>query len=337
MKDVISKAEIRCADLSRKAYLHLNHSETKKKMFQWTNNELLFEDEYPHKPITSIGKMKLRAECLIDRRIWKELVSFLKTEDIEILLGDFDNMLLAELQLFDEQSKEVRALILDYKIPDDPYEILKGIAIGTAVIIALPVCLPLSVLSLLTLPFLLNIDKFISLKEKHTIKDFKLRPLEFMIKWSDEILPKFSEKTIYSYLSSNYIEDFRDKVRNICGKIIPQQIDADTIYIRNVTQDIRSYIDIRTIYLPFGDSAKCIMGKLLITYIEYFPHYSDPPVKLRSCEHAQTLVGRFAHVREIEMMMEHNWVKAVVKSMKQPLQTDSSLIQLTEVNSIRYV
>lgn len=165
--------------------------------------------------------------------------------------------------------------------------------------------------------------------------DFKSKPIEIMTKWAGKILPYYSQKEIYSRLECEYINSFKQKVRHVCGKIIPQQIEADTIFIQNVTQDIRSYVEIRSHYLPFGKRAKAIMGKLLIVYMEYFPHYSESSVILRNCTHANKMEGRFANVDDIEMLSGQKWVKAVVKTMKQTLESDVSLIQLTEVDFIR--
>lgn len=336
MKKVITKAEMQCADLSKKAYLHLHNQETKTKMFQWKNEDLMYE-EYPNKHITSIGKMKLRGQALIHGCIERELNSFLQRQQVERLGADFEKVLLEELHLFDEQSKEVRKLILNYTIPNDQLGVLlENIAYGTVGIIALPLLIPAGVVALISLPFVFNEDVFISIMAKHTMNDFRSKPLLFMRKWADKILPRYSENEIYLRLESEYIKSFRQKVRHVCGEIIPQQIEADTIFVKNVTVDIRSYIDIRRYYLPYGEKAKVIMGKLLLVYMEYFPHFSGASISLRNCTHAKKFEGRFAHVDIIEMLSGQTWVKAVVKTMKQGLDTDFSLIQLTEIDAIRY-
>ncbi|CAG2240912.1 unnamed protein product [Mytilus edulis] len=69
--------------------------------------------------------------------------------------------------------------------------------------------------------------------------------------------------------------------------------------------------------------------------MEYFSHYAVATVDLRRYSGARKWEGRFARVHEIEMFNEGKWVKAVVKTMVQPLTTDDSLIQLTEVDSLR--
>ncbi|CAC5374848.1 unnamed protein product [Mytilus coruscus] len=330
-KKVITNAEDRCVELSKQVNLHLNNPETKDKLCQLRPGESFCESSYVTH-IASIVKIKERGTEIIHYHIKNELELFMQNEHVENLENDLESMLLKEVQLFNEQSKELRKLILNYRVPAAGFKVvLKTIAIGTVVLITSPLWIPLT---LTILARRVNQEDEIKLsyaEECLKINEFNSNPLRFMNEWCDGILLiYYSETEIYKRLDSKCVTPFKKKVQHVFSNVIHQQIKADDVFIRNVKNEIRSFKEMSKLYLPFGEKAKVIMGKLLIICMEYFSNDSVANTNVRSYLHAQKWEGRFAQVRAIEMLHGQKWVKAVVKTMKKPLNTDISFIQLTE-------
>lgn len=333
---VVKYTENRCKQLSRNVHLHLNNPQTNKKMFQWRVDQLDL-------PTTSFLHMKYLGSKMILDSIEKEVTLFWEKEDVGKLSSEFENFLLEQLLLFDEQSREVRKLILNHRVNTSDsndqtgMSLLGIIAIGAVAVITAPLWIPISIVAITySLVTADETEKSVIADDNEKMKEFKSKPLEFMVEWSDNILLNcYSESDIYRSLECEYIQSFRQKVRHVCGNIVPKQIKADTLFIKNVANDIRTYQEIRKVYLPFGEKAKVIMGKLLIIYMEYFSHYAVATGNLRKCARDKKWEGRFAHVHEIEMLRDQKWVEAVAKTMKQPLNTDISFMQLTEVDLLR--
>lgn len=333
---VVEYTEGRCKKLSKSVHLHLNNPQTNNKMFQWRVDQFDLLT-------TSYWQMHFLGSQMIHDSIEKEITLFWEKEDVGKLSSEFENFLLEQLLLFDEQSREVRKLILNHRVnttdsnDQTGMSLLGIIAIGAVAVITAPLWIPFSIVAITySLATADETESSVTADDIENMKEFKSKPLAFMVKWSDNILlHNYSEINIYRRLECEYIQSFRQKVRHVCGNIVPKQIKADTMFIKNVANDIRSYQEIRKVYLPFGEKAKVIMGKLLIIYLEYFSHYAVATENLRKCARNKKWEGRFAHVHEIEMLWGQKWVKAVAKTMKQPLNTDISFIQLTEVDLLR--
>lgn len=333
---MIKYTEDRCKQLSKRVHLHLNSPQTVSKMFQWSSDQL-------DSPTPSFVHLKYLLSGMIHSRIEKEVKIFWQMEEVGKLSSDFENFLLEQLLLFDRQSRKVRKLIRNHRatVPASNDRggvgLLGVIAIGAFAVVTSPVWVPLSIVALVY--SLNNIDETLrsaAAEDARNMTEFKSKPLVFMTKWCSEILKhEYSEDQIYQRLECDYVQSFRQKVRDVCGNIIPKQIKADGLFIRHVANNIRSYQEMKKMYLPIGEKAKVIMGKLLIISMEYFSHYAVATGNLRKCSRDQKWEGRFAHVHEIEMLRGQKWVEAVVKTMKQPLKTDMSFIQLTEVDFLR--
>lgn len=332
-QNVIRYTEDRCKQLAKRVHLHLNNSQTTNRMFQWRLDQLVF-------PTKSFCKTKYLGLERIRSNVQEEVNAFWQREEVAKLSSDFENFLLEQLLLFDVQSKEVRKLICNHRVNASEskdhtgFSLLDKLASGATSVIKAPFWISSYLMEIAKKPFISDESNSAEYIEK--MKEFKSKPLVFMMDWCDEILQQeFSEDKIYQRLECEYIQSFKQKVRHVCGNVVPQKIKADKLFIKNVTNDIRSYQEIKQVYLPFGEKAKVIMGKLLIIYMEYFSHYAVATGNLRKCSRNQKWEGRFSNVHEFEMLRGQKWVKAVVKTMKQPLNTDKSFIQLAEVDFIR--
>lgn len=309
-----------------------------KRIFQWSAEQLDCHS-------LSFVEIKYLRMKMISSRIERELKDFWEREQIEKLSSDFEHFLLEQLLLFDEQSRAVRRLIRNirnHRVTSSELNVSPGfsllgmIAFGVLSFFAAPLWLPFSLKA--TERSRNSMEAAIRYENSIRIAEYKSMPLVFMMAWCKEILHlDYSEDQIYQRLEYEYLQGFWQKVRHVCGKIVPQQIKADKFFIKNVANDSRTYKEIRNVYLPFCEHAKVIMGKLLIVYLEYFSHYAVATADSRRYSGARKWEGRFARVHEIEMLNEGKWVKAVVKTMVQPLKTDDSLIQLTEVDSLRNI
>lgn len=335
-KDVIEYTEDRCRMLAKRLHLHLKDPETNNRMFQWSLDQLDF-------PVQSFVGTKCLGIERIRSNIEKEVNAFWQREEVGKLSSDFENFLLEQLLSFNVESKEVKKLMCNHRVHvsasnDDltGFGLLGTLASGAFSIITAPIWIPFYLVEI-TSHFISDKSmKSFSPEDNEKLKEFKSKPLVFMVKWCDETLQQeFSKEKIYQRLECEYIQSFSQKVRHVCENIIPQQIKADNLFIENVTNDIRSYQIIKKKYLPFGKQAKVIMGELLIMYMEYFSHQAVATGNLRKCSRNQKWEGRFSHVHEMEMLRGKTWVKTVVKTMKQSLNTDSSFIQLAEVDFIR--
>lgn len=329
---VIVNAKVKCVELSKKGSLHLNNPETKNKLLQLIYGEMMSEPL----PTAAFCKIEHSVKRIMNNQIQNELNLFLQNKQMEKLDSDFDSMFVKEVQLVFEQSKEVWRLLLNYKGPSIVHKFSTTFTLlrRNAFFSVLPLCiLPFTYLLIATntVGRMLNQPK-----ESDKIDEFNLKPFKFLSEWYDEmLLRRFSEKEMYCRLKSEYIKPFKQKIKHVFRSIIQQQIKADNVFIMNLTNDIRSYKEIRKVYLPFGEKAKVMMGKLLLVGMEYFSKDTIATVNSRNYSQEQKWKGRFAQVGTIEMLHGQKWVKAVVKTMKRPLNNDISLIQLTEVDSLR--
>lgn len=286
---VIKNAEFRCAELSKKIYVLLQNQETKNKLLQLKHVQSLFE---PY-PIGCIDKMEQRSRGLeiIHHHIENELRIFWKKERIEKPDSDIRSMLLNGAELFNEQSEQIKRLLLQYKVPDGKHDQINKI----------------------------NPEMFRLINE-----------------WYDEILLRYySERELYGRFESKYMKPFKQKFRHVSRNNIQQQVKSDSVFIMNVTTDSRTCKEPNKLYISVGEKAKVIMGKLLIICKENFTHETVETANLRNSPNEQKWEGQFAKVRSIEMLHGQTWIKAVVKTMKQPLNNDVSFTQLAELDSLR--
>jgi hypothetical protein len=155
-----------------------------------------------------------------------------------------------------------------------------------------------------------------------------------MMDWSDMVLDKYSKDTIYKLMEDTYLNDFNMKVKFVCKNVIPRQIAADEKFINNINDDIRSSCEIREQYQPLKTSCKCMLGKLLLIYMDYFSGYRLSHNEIREGEQ-EIGKGNFSDVHATEFLINGEWIKAAVKTLRKPLENNQSYIQLTEVHNLR--
>ncbi|CAG2216177.1 unnamed protein product [Mytilus edulis] len=221
-------------------------------------------------PTAAFCKIEHSVKRIMNNQIQNELNLFLQNEQMEKLDSDFDSMLAKEVQLFFEQSKEVWRLLLNYKVPSIFHQF------STTFILLGPhdffFVLPVCILSFTSLISTNRVGRMLNPpKESDKIDEFNLKPFKFLSEWYDEmLLRRFSEKEMYCRLESEYIKPFKQKIKHVFCNIIQQQIKADNVFIMNVTNDIRSYKEIRKVYLPFGEKAKVMMGSYYLSVWSIF-------------------------------------------------------------------
>lgn len=332
--NVIDFTEKRFSQVARDVYCHLNNQITRNRIFHWNADDLTCKPQLP------FLEMKERGIRMILKSIENEVELYCKKEEVNNISSECENKLLEGLLLFDEQSKDVRKLIRSYRVPDselkNPYEcnILSKVLLGTLILLTAPVWYTAYIISI---PYAIFKDDVYNLvMGKQKMSEFNSKPLEILKKWCDDILLQhYNENAIYIRFSCTSIQRIRQKTQYVCGYIIPQQINADEIFIKNVTNDIRSYKEIRKLYLPIGEKAKVIMGKFYFMQMQYFSNNSVASANLRNCSPTNNWEGTFANLHVVEIYCAHKWVEAVVKTMKQPLRSNNSFIQLMEVDSLR--
>jgi hypothetical protein len=77
-----------------------------------------------------------------------------------------------------------------------------------------------------------------------------------------------------------------------------------------------------------------MLGKLLLIYMDYFSGYRLSHNKIR-IGRQKIGSGQFGDVYTAEIIMNGEWIKAAVKTLRRPLENIQSYIQLTEVQNMR--
>lgn len=217
----------------------------------------------------------------------------------------------------------------------DDLELTNGEKIVLAV--TSPLWLPLVIgAGLIALPFGVAVGVKDLVQQTKKINDYNSNKLKYMMDWSDMVLDKYSQNMIYKLMEDTYLNDFNMKVKFVCENVIPKQIAADEKFIDNMKNDMRTSCEIRKQYQPLETSCKYMLGKLLLIYMDYFSGYRLSHNEIREGERRQEIgKGNFSDVHTAEILINGEWIKAAVKTLRKPLEKIQSYIQLTEVQNLR--
>ena len=339
MSTVKAIAEERCSEISIQLNEHLNSTETKGRIFLWSIPEL------PNG--ADIEVIEYKAKEMIIKRINQEIREWCNIENVNNITQELSDLFNRECKLIDAQCDEINKTLLDISMPleehlhyfsepnptsHDPL-FTKHEKIVLAV--TSPLWLPLVIgAGLIALPFGVVVGVKDLVQQTKKMNDYNSNKLKYMMDWSDMVLDKYSKDTIYKLMEDTYLNDFNMKVKFVCENVIPRQIAADEKFINNIKDDIRSSCEIREQYQPLKTSCKCMLGKLLLIYMDYFSGYRLSHNKIRQGEQ-EIGKGNFSDVHATEILINGEWIKAAVKTLRKPLENIQSYIQLTEVQNLR--
>jgi len=341
MSNVKEKAEERCSEISNQLDEHLNSKETKGRIFLWSIPEL------PNG--ADIEVIEYKAKDMIIKRINEETREWCNKNDVNNITQELSDLFKRECKLIDAQCDEINKTLLDIRMPLDEHLhdfsepnptshdplFTKHEKIVLAV--TSPLWLPLVIgAGLIALPFGVVVGVKDLVQQTKKMNDYNSNKLKYMMDWSDMVLDKYSQNTIYKLMEDTYLNDFNMKVKFVCENVIPNQIAADEKFINNIKDEMRSSCEIREQYQPLEKSCKCMLGKLLLIYMDYFSGYKLSHNEIREGDRRQEIgKGNFSDVHAAEILINGEWIKAAVKTLRKPLDNIQSYIQLTEVQNLR--
>ena len=339
MSTVKAKAEERCSEISVQLNEHLNSKETKGRIFLWSIPEL------PNG--ADIEVIEYKAKEMIIKRINEETREWCNKNYVNNITQELSDLFKRECKLIDAQCDEINKILLDISMPLEEHLHYFSIPNPTshgplftkhekiALAVTSPLWLPLVIgAGLISLPFGVAVGVKDSVQNKKKMNDYNSNKLKYMMDWSDMALNKYSKDTIYKLMEDTYLNDFNMKVQFVCENVIPRQIAADEKFINNIKDDIRSSCEIREQYQSLETSCKYMLGKLLLIYMDYFSGNRLSHNKIR-IGRQKIGSGQFGDVYIAEIIMNGEWIKAAVKTLRRPLENIQSYIQLTEVQNIR--
>ncbi|CAG2240911.1 unnamed protein product [Mytilus edulis] len=203
--------EDRCKQLSKTVSLHLNNPKTMKRIFQWSAEQLDCHS-------LSFVEIKYLRMKMISSRIERELKDFWEREQIKKLSSDFEQFLLEQLLLFDEQSREVRRQIRNirnhrvssFELNVSPgFSLLGMIAYGVLSIFSAPLWLPFSLIA--TKPSCNPIEVAIRSENMIRMAEYKSRP-SFLC-WNGA-----KKSCIWITLKIKFISDLNTNTFRVFGK-----------------------------------------------------------------------------------------------------------------------
>jgi hypothetical protein len=336
---VKTKAEELCNEISIRLNRHLNSKETKGRIFCWSIPEL------PNG--ADIEVIEYKAKEMIIKRIKEETREWCNKENVNNITQELSDLFRSECKLIDAQCDEINKTLLDIRMPLDEH--LDGFSEPNStshdplftkhgkIVLAVtsPLWLPLVIgASLIALPFGVVVGVKDLVQQTKKMNDYNSNKLKYMMDWSDMVLDKYSKDTIYKLMEDTYLNDFNMKVKFVCETFIPNQIAADEKFINNIKNDIRSSCEIRNTYQPLETSCKYMLGKLLLIYMDYFSGYRLSHNEIREAEQ-EIGKGNFSDIHATEILINGEWIKAAVKTLRKPLENIQSYIQLTEVHILR--
>jgi hypothetical protein len=336
---VKTKAEELCNEISIRLNKHLNSKETKGRIFLWSIPEL------PNG--ADIEVIEYKAKEMIIKRINEETKEWRNKEDVNNITQELSDLFRSECNLIDAQCDEINKTFLDIRMPLDEHLLACSEPNLTShdplftkhekIVLAVtsPLWIPfVSVAGLIALPFGVVVGVKDLVQQTKKMNDYNSNKLKYMMDWSDMVLDKCSQNTIYKLMEDTYLNDFNMKVKFVCENVIPRQIAADEKFINNFKDDIRSSCEIREKYQPLETSCKYMLGKLLLIYMDYFSGYRLSHNEIREGEE-EILKGNFSDVHATEILINGEWIKVAVKTLRKPLENIQSYIQLTEVQYLR--
>jgi hypothetical protein len=336
MSTVKAKAEERCNEISIRLNKHLNSKETKGRIFLWSIPKL------PNG--ADIEVIEYKAKEMIIKRINEETREWCNKEDVNNITQELSDLFRSECKLIDAQCDEINKTLLDIRMPLDldfsqpnstSHDPLFTNHEKIVLAVTSPLWLPLVIgAGLIALPFGVVVGVKDLVQQTKKLNDYNSNKLKYMMDWSDMVLDKYSKDTIYKLMEDTYLNDFNMKVQFVCENVIPRQIAADEKFINNIKDDIRSSCEIRKQYQPLENSCKCMLGKLLLIYMNYFSGYRLSHNEIREGEQ-EIGKGNFSDVHATEILINGEWIKAAVKTLRKPLENIQSYIQLTEVQNLR--
>lgn len=341
MLNVKAKAEERCSEISNQLNEHLNSTETKGRIFLWSIPEL------PNG--ADIEVIEYKAKEMIIKRINEETREWCNKKDVNNITKELSDLFKRECKLIDAQCDEINKTLLDIRMPLDEHLHDFNVSNPTShdplftkhekIVLAVtsPLWLPLVIgAGLIALPFGIAVGVKDIVQQTKKMNDYNSNKLKYMMDWSDMVLDKYSQNTIYKLMEDTYLNDFNMKVQFVCENVIPNQIAADEQFIDNIKNDIRSSCEIRKQYQPLETSCKYMLGKLLLIYMDYFSGYRLSSNEIREGDRRQEIgKGQFSDVHTAEILINEEWIKAAVKTLRKPLENIQSYIQLTEVQNLR--
>ena len=284
---------------------------------------------------------------MIIKRINEETKEWCNKENVNNITQELSDLFRSECKLIDAQCDEINKTLLDIRMPLDEH--LDGFSEPNStshdplftkhgkIVLAVtsPLWLPLVIgASLIALPFGVVVGVKDLVQQTKKMNDYNSNKLKYMMDWSDMVLDKYSKDTIYKLMEDTYLNDFNMKVKFVCETFIPNQIAADEKFINNIKNDIRSSCEIRNTYQPLETSCKYMLGKLLLIYMDYFSGYRLSHNEIREAEQ-EIGKGNFSDIHATEILINGEWIKAAVKTLRKPLENIQSYIQLTEVHILR--
>ena len=341
MSTVKTKAEERCNEISIQLNKHLNSKETKERIFLWSIPELPNGDD--------MEVIEYKAKEMIIKRINQEIREWCKKKYVNNITQELSDLFNRECKLIDAQCDEINKTLLDISMPLDEHLLdfsqpnptshdslfTKYMYDNIVQTVTTPLWLPFVFgAGLIAVSFGVVVGVKDLVQQTKKMNDYNSNKLKYMMDWSDMVLDKYSKDTIYKLMEDTYLNDFNMKVQFVCENVIPRQIAADEKFINNIKDDIRSPCEIREQYQPLKTSCKCMLGKLLLIYMDYFSGYRLSHNEIRQGEQ-EIGKGNFSDVHATEILINREWIKAAVKTLRKPLENIQSYIQLTEVQNLR--
>ena len=339
MSTVKAIAEERCNEISIRLNKHLNSKENKGRIFLWSIPEL------PNG--SDIEVTEYKAKEMIIKRINEETKEWCNKEDVNNITQELSDLFRSECKLIDAQCDEINKTLLDIRMPLNEHLLDFSEPNPTShdplftkhekIVLAVtsPLWLPLVIgAGLIALPFGVVVGVKDLVKQTKKMNDYNSNKLKYMMDWSDMVLGQSSKDTIYKLMEDTYLNDFNMKVKFVCEYVIPKQIAADEKFINNINDDICSSCEIREQYQPLKTFCKYMLGKLLLIYMDYFSGYRLSHNEIREGEQ-EIGKGNLSDVHATEILINGEWIKVAVKTLRKPLENIQSYIQLTEVQTLR--
>lgn len=325
------KAKDKCRQIAEELASHLRDKETKRKMFNWDEDELPDCDDFE--------VIQFKAKEIIADKINYRITIWCFRHHIKDISYQLFDLFKKECKLMKSHLDEISQIVqgikspindetfqqqtetssdFDFSSPSFEFSPEEKIIIAATA----PLWIPLIIGgTIVTIPVAIGSVIKDKIVEKMKIKQYRENKLEHMLKLAEEELKNYSADAILSVLRGTYLRKFMSVLEEVCEQIVPKQIKEDKELIKNMMKEDRDYKTLKLEYVPIEQKIKEIIGNLLYVKIKYLSDRQPLISKERS------ILGRglFSQVHLCDVDIGGNNERCAVRKLTSSIQSDTYL------------